>query len=83
MREFIFESSEEEIWKKHTLCSAMSPSTLVSSSSLLGDPTTGLLGALTSYCLRLFSATPSCDSQLGRDQGGHLALISSRCPSSA
>lgn len=36
--EFIFQRSEEEIWKKPSLCSNVSPSVLVSSSSPLGDP---------------------------------------------
>lgn len=37
MREFMFERSEKEIWEKHALCSTVSPSALVSSSSLLGS----------------------------------------------
>lgn len=36
--EFIFQRSEEEIWKKPSLCSNVSPSVSVSSSSPLGDP---------------------------------------------
>ena len=48
-----------------------------------GIPPQGSWGALTSYCLWLLSAIASCDSQLGRDQRGHLALTSSGCPSSA